>query len=211
MARPDSSNKDFRNKSAPKSNFRKHKLYKARFEFSEFPNSDFSAVSAKFCCFIKANLAGSDFTGANLSNANFTGADLSNVNFKSAILEGANFENAIVEGVDFSQTSIKKCKKLKLSEDQIEDIARKEAKQKEADKIRRDERKRSPEYQTNKIKLALKKPWVEAIEYREESKSIFVRLKASYEFIDQKGGNTRNFNNVDELHTETTKSKVKIA
>lgn len=208
MARPDSSNKDFRNKNAPKSNFRKHKLYKARFEFSEFPHSDFSAVSAKFCCFIKADLSGSDFTGANLSNANFSGANLTNVNFKSAVLKGANFENAIVEGVDFSQTSITMCKKLKLSKEQTEEMTRKLNERKEKNMIRLEEEKKSPEYQLKKAKEILKKPWVDSVENKEDS-NIVVKLKDGYEFTSQEGLNTKTFSSNVDAHIETTKSKIR--
>lgn len=121
-SRPDHSNVDWRNTDKSGQNFRKFKFYKARFEFSTLKNCNFSAVSAKHSCFIKANLTGSDFTGANLEGANFGDADLTNVNFKSAILSKANFEGAIIEGACFANASIKMSRKLKLSEVQLHEI-----------------------------------------------------------------------------------------
>ena len=121
-SRPDNSNVDWRSLVKNKESFRKFNFFKARFEFSKLTNCDFSAVSAKHACFIKADLSGSDFTGANLEGANFGGANLSGVNFKSAVLNHANFENAFVDGANFLNASMKMAKKLKLSEEQIREI-----------------------------------------------------------------------------------------
>lgn len=106
-SRPDHSNVDWRKQVNTGEIFRKIKLFKARFEFSQLKNCDFSAVSAKHVCFIRADLSGSDFTGANLEHANFCGANLTGVNFKSAILHSANFEGAILEGATFVLASYK--------------------------------------------------------------------------------------------------------
>lgn len=121
-SRPDHSNVDWRKLVKTGESFRKFKFFKARFEFSQLKNCDFSAVSAKHACFIRADLSGSDFTGANLEHANFGGANLTGVIFKSAILHGANFEGAILEGATFVQASYKRAKKLKLSDDQLREI-----------------------------------------------------------------------------------------
>lgn len=121
-SRPDHSNVDWRNVNKTGQSFRKFKFYKARFEFSKLTNCDFTAVSAKHACFIKADLSGSDFTGANLEGVNFGGANLSGVNFKGAILHHVDFENAITDEANFVGASIKQSRKLKLSEDQLRAI-----------------------------------------------------------------------------------------
>jgi uncharacterized protein YjbI with pentapeptide repeats len=131
-SRPDHSKVDWRNLTKNGESFRKFKFFSARFEFSKLTNCDFSAVSAKRSCFIKADLSGSDFTGANLEGANFCSANLTNVNFKGATLKHANFENAIVDGANFINVSINMAKKLKLSESQIREIE--EAKQAQKDR-----------------------------------------------------------------------------
>ena len=110
-SRPDHSNVDWRNLTKDGESFRKFKFFKARFEFSKLTKCDFSAISAKRACFIKADLSGSDFTGANLEGANFGGANLTGANFKSAILNYANFENAITDGATFLNASMKMAKK----------------------------------------------------------------------------------------------------
>lgn len=142
MGRPDSSNKDLRNTDKPNADFKKHKLYKTRFEFSNMPNSNFRAVSAKFACFIRANLAGSDFTGANLTNANFGGAD---------------------------------------------------------------------EYQQAKLELVRKKIWVQTVkDERSESGFITVELKDGYEFLDNSDSRIKMFSDIENMLSETTKSKIKF-
>ncbi|MGM8929961.1 pentapeptide repeat-containing protein [Salinicola halophyticus] len=128
-SRPDHSKVDWRNLVKDGEKFRKFKFFSARFEFSKLTNCDFSAVSAKRACFIRADLSGSDFTGANLEGANFGGANLTGVNFKSAILKHANFENAIVDKTNFLNVNLNLVKKLKLSESQQREIE--EAKQAE--------------------------------------------------------------------------------
>lgn len=209
MARPDYSKKDFRNKTEKGANFRKYKLYMARFEFSNFPNSNFTAVSAKQCCFIRANLAGSDFTGANLYGANFGGADLRGVNFKSAILHHVNFENALIEGANFENASIKMCKKLKFSDEQLQKMERHKTEQRENEAKRLQEKKSSPEYQLRKINSILMKPWVSTVnDERHKAGSIIVTLKNGYEFLND-GGNIKEFNMVDEASSGTTKSHIK--
>ncbi|WP_136419543.1 pentapeptide repeat-containing protein [Herbaspirillum sp. ST 5-3] len=209
MARPEHSKDDFRNQSKVGADFRKYKLYMARFEFSNFPNSDFSAVSAKQCCFIRANLAGSNFTGANLYGANFGGADLRGVNFKSAILHHVNFENALIEGANFIGASIKMCKKLKLSDEQVEQLEQAKKAQREVTSKDLEERKNSPEYQKKTIDLITKKPWVEKIEdERERGGSIVVTLKSGYEFLNMPGSSIQNFNTVESAQDGTTKKAV---
>ncbi len=121
-SRPDHSKVDWRNLVKDGESFRKFKFFSARFEFSKLTNCNFSSVSAKRSCFIKADLSGSDFTGANLEGANFGGANLTNVNFKGAVLKHTNFENATVVGANFLNASIKMAKKLKLSDAQIREI-----------------------------------------------------------------------------------------
>ncbi|AZG33590.1 pentapeptide repeat-containing protein [Shewanella psychromarinicola] len=121
-SRPEHSKVDWRNLVKDGESFRKFKFFSARFEFSKLTNCNFSAVSAKRSCFIKADLSGSDFTGANLEGANFGGANLTNVNFKGAVLKHTNFENANVVGANFLNASIKMAKKLKLSDAQIREI-----------------------------------------------------------------------------------------
>jgi len=121
-SRPDHSKVDWRNLAKDGESFRKFKFFSARFEFSKLTNCNFSAVSAKRSCFIKADLSGSDFTGANLEGANFGGANLTNVNFKGAALKHTNFQNATVVGANFLNTNIKMAKKLKLSDAQIREI-----------------------------------------------------------------------------------------
>lgn len=135
-SRPDHSNVDWRRQVKHGENFRKFKLYKARFEFGKFTNCDFSAVSAKHSCFIKTDLTGSDFTGANLEGANFEGANLTGVNFKAAILHHVNFEDAIIDDANFIGASIKNAKKLKFSESQLREIE--DAKQVERDRTAAD-------------------------------------------------------------------------
>lgn len=130
--RPDHRNVDWRNTDKSGEDFRKFKFYRARFEFSTLENCNFSAVSAKHSCFIKANLRGSDFTGANLEGANFGGADLTNVNFKSAVLSKTNFEGAVTDGACFVNAGIKMAIKLKLSDAQIQEIESAKQAQKEA-------------------------------------------------------------------------------
>lgn len=117
-SRPDHSNVDWRRQVRNEESFRKFKFFKARFEFSEMTNCNFTAVSAKRACFIKANLTGSDFTGSNLEHANFSGANLTNVVFKSAILNGANFDGAITDGASFVHAAINGAKKLALTHEQ---------------------------------------------------------------------------------------------
>ncbi|NOE50886.1 hypothetical protein GU273_15275 [Vibrio cholerae] len=133
-SRPDHSKVDWRKKVASGESYRKFNFFGARFEFSKLTNCDFSAVSAKRACFIRADLTGSDFTGANLEGANFGGANLTGVNFKGAILKQANFENAIIDKANFLNASIKMAKKLTLSEQQQFEIeeALKEQKEKTA-------------------------------------------------------------------------------
>ncbi len=209
MARPEHSREDFRNQSKIGADFRKYKLYMARFEFSTFPNSDFSAVSAKQCCFIRANLAGSNFTGANLHGANFGGADLRGVNFKSAILHHVNFEGALIDGANFLGASIKMCKKLKLSTEQMEQLEQAKKATREASAKDLEERKNSPEYQKKKIELVKKKPWVESInDEREQGGSIIVTLRRGYEFLDMSGNSTRNFDTAESAQAGTIKSAV---
>lgn len=211
MGRPDSSNKDLRNTDKPNADFKKHKLYKTRFEFSNMPNSNFRAVSAKFACFIRANLAGSDFTGANLTNANFGGADLTNVNFKSAILDRANFENAKLDGVILDNASMKQCKKMKLSEKQIADLELKKNQDKERNVKRLEEKKKSPEYQQAKLELVRKKIWVQTVkDERSESGFITVDLKDGYEFLDNSDSRIKMFSDIENMLSETTKSKIKF-
>ncbi len=210
MARPDHSKEDFRNKAQEGANFRKYKLYMARFEFSSFPNSNFTAVSAKQCCFIRANLAGSDFTGANLHGANFGGADLRGVNFKSAILDHANFENALIEGANFRNASMKMCKKLKFSNEQIEEMERQKEESREKNTKRLEEMKSSPEYQLKKLNLVFKKPWVATInDERDKGGSILVELKEGYEFLSENGLKIKKFSTVDEVQSGTVKSNIK--
>lgn len=115
-SRADHSNEDWRNLIKKDESFRKFKLFKTRFEFSQLKNCDFSAVSAKRACFIRADLSGSDFTGANLEHANFS---------------GANFEGAILDGATFVHSAYKKAKKLKLSEHQLLEIEKAELEAKE--------------------------------------------------------------------------------
>lgn len=209
MARPEHSKEDFRNQSKIGADFRKYKLYMARFEFSNFPDSDFSAVSAKQCCFIRANLSGSNFTGANLHGANFGGADLRGVNFRSAVLHHVNFENALIEGANFVGASIKMCKKLKLSSDQLEQIEQAKIAHREASAKDLEERKNSPAYQIKKLELIAKKPWVEKIsDEREKGGTIVVTLKHGYEFINSSGSNTKNFDSIDAVQAGTTKKSV---
>ncbi|GAA4492574.1 pentapeptide repeat-containing protein [Gluconacetobacter tumulicola] len=209
MARPDHSKEDFRNKSKVGADFRKHNLYMARFEFSNFPNSDFSAASAKQCCFIRANLAGSNFTGANLYGANFGGADLRGVNFRSAILHHVNFENALIHDANFTSASIKMCKKLKLSNDQLEQIEQIKKLQREVSAKDLEVRKSSPEYQEKKLNSILKKPWVEAIrDEREKGGGIVIVLKYGYEFLDGLASNIQSFETVDSAQAGTTKKSV---
>ena len=147
MARINNSKKDFRNTSMPGANFRKHTLYMSRFEFSNYPNSDFSAVSAKQCCFIRANLSNSNFTGANLHGANFGGADLRGANFRGAILHHVNFENTLIDGANFVGASIKMCKKLTLSAEQATAIERAKHESQAKAKADLETRKAKPEYQ----------------------------------------------------------------
>lgn len=130
-SRPDHSNIDWKNTNKTEESFRKFNFYKARFEFGKFTKCDFSAVSAKHACFIKADLSGSDFRGANLEGSNFCGANLTGVNFKSAILNRANFDGAIIEGANFVSASIKGAKKLALSETQLHEIENAKQVQKE--------------------------------------------------------------------------------
>lgn len=136
-SRPDHSNIDWRNIDKSGQDFRKFKFYRACFEFSTLKNCNFSAVSAKHSCFIRANLSGSDFTGANLEGANFGGADLTNVNFKSAVLSKANFDGAITDGANFINAGIKTARKLKLSEAQIQEIEAAKQAQKDANSAAR--------------------------------------------------------------------------
>lgn len=131
-SRPDHSQVDWRNQVRNGENFRKFNFFKARFEFSKFINCNFSAVSAKHACFIKADLTGCDFSGANLEGVNFGGAILSGVNFKGAILRNVNFEGAIVDGANFIGASMLQAKKLKLSDSQLREIE--DAKQAERDR-----------------------------------------------------------------------------
>jgi uncharacterized protein YjbI with pentapeptide repeats len=121
-SRPDHSNVDWRNAEKTGESFRKFNFYRARLEFSKLVNCDFSAVSAKHACFIKADLSGSNFTGANLEGSNFGGANLTGVNFKSAVLNRANFEGAIIDGANFVSASVKGARKLALSETQLREI-----------------------------------------------------------------------------------------
>jgi uncharacterized protein YjbI with pentapeptide repeats len=132
-SRPDHSNVDWRNMVKAGESFRKFKFYRARFEFSKLTDCDFSAVSAKHSCFIKANLSGSNFTGANLEGANFGGANLTGVNFKSAILNHANFEDAVIDGANFINANFKSARKLKLLETQIREIEEAKQANKDAD------------------------------------------------------------------------------
>ncbi|MCL6407593.1 pentapeptide repeat-containing protein [Dickeya dadantii] len=209
MARPDSSKMDFRNKSQHKANFRKHKLYMSRFEFSNFPDSDFSAVSAKQCCFIRANLQGSDFTGANLHGANFGGADLRNANFKSAILHHVNFENALTEGANFVGASIKMCRKLNLSDAQRDAIEQAKDKLKAVAKADLDKRKNSPDYQTKLLERILKKPWIDTIDDRRDvGGSIIVTLKSGYTFLDPIDSTQKNFDSFQDAQENTRKSSI---
>ena len=117
-SRADHSNVDWRRIVKQAENFHKFKFFEGRFEFSEMTNCDFTAVSAKHACFIKANLSGSDFTGANLEHVNFGGANLTDVVFTSAVLNGANFEGAITAGASFAHAAIGRAKKLALTEAQ---------------------------------------------------------------------------------------------
>lgn len=207
MARADHSKEDFREKSSEGADFRKYNLYMARFESSRFPNSDFTAVSAKYCCFIRANLAGSDFTGANLEGANFRGADLRGVNFKSAILHKVNFEDAQTEGANFTGASIKMCKKF--PNEQLEKIEQKKKDQRAASAKDLEERKRSPEYQAKKLDLILKKLWVESVsDERTKGGSIVVALKKGYVFKATSGSNVQSFASVDLVQDGTVKSAV---
>ena len=130
-SRADHSNEDWRTLIKKDESFRKFKLFKTRFEFSQLKNCDFSAVSAKRACFIRADLSGCDFTGANLEHANFSGANLTGAIFKSTILHGANFEGAILDGATFVHSAYKKAKKLKLSEHQLLEIEKAELEAKE--------------------------------------------------------------------------------
>lgn len=210
MARTDSSKKDFRNKSMPGANFRKHKLYMSRFEFSDYPNSDFSAVSAKQCCFIRANLNGSNFKGANLYGANFGGADLRGVNFEGATLHHVNFENALTEGANFVGASIKMCKKLKLSESQQAAIEEKESRHRERLKLYLEKKKRSPEYQQKLVERLLKKPWIESVENpQEEGGKINITLKDGYRFLGDSENQQREFSSLDHAHEATVKSAIR--
>ncbi len=210
MARPESSKKDFRNQSDPGANFRKHKLYMARFEFSNFPDSNFSAVSAKQCCFIKANLSGSNFTGANLHGANFGGADLREVNFKGAILHHVNFENALIDGANFVGASIKMCKKLKLSEDQEAAIEQQSLRAREKSRALLEAKKSSPDYQKTLLARLLKKPWIEKAEdLREEGGKVNVILKDGYHFIEPRDTCFQEFPSLELAHEGTIKSVIK--
>lgn len=110
----DLSSQDKRNTDTDGANFRKNILFKTRFEFSKLKNCNFSACSAKFACFIRADLTGSNFTGANLKHANFSGATLVNVNFTSSNIEAANFEGAIIDGAIFTNSNYKQAHKLNL-------------------------------------------------------------------------------------------------
>ena len=121
-SRPDHSSVNWIYAEKTNESFRKFNFYKARLEFSKLVNCDFSAVSAKHACFMKAGLSGSNFTGANLEGSNFGGANLTGANFKSAILNRVNFEGAIIDGANFVGASIKGAKKLVLSETQLREI-----------------------------------------------------------------------------------------
>lgn len=210
MARTESSKKDFRNQSVPGANFRKHKLYMSRFEFSNYPNSDFSAVSAKQCCFIKANLNGSNFSGANLHGANFGGADLRGVNFQGAVLHHVNFENALTDGANFVGASIKMCKKLKLSESQQAAIEQKMSQDREKSKLHLEAKKSSPEYQMKMLERLLKKPWIESAEdFREEGGKIKVTLKNGYSFLGAGENHWQEFSSLEHAHEGSVKSAIK--
>ncbi len=112
---PDLSLQDRRNINLDGTNFKKNNLYKTRFEFSKLTNCDFSNCTAKFACFIKTDLTGSNFAGANLKHSNFGGANLTNVNFTNANIEATNFEGAIIDGAIFTNTNHKRARKLRLA------------------------------------------------------------------------------------------------
>lgn len=118
----DHSNSDWRNLKKQGENFRRFKFYRTRFEFGVFTDCNFSAVSAKNACFIKADLSGSDFAGANLEGANFGGATLVGVNFKGAILHHANFEGANTDGACFTGVGLHKTRKLQLTQKQVYEL-----------------------------------------------------------------------------------------
>lgn len=128
---PDQSIVDWRKAERTSESFRKFIFYRARLEFGKFVNCDFSAVSAKHACFIKADLSGCNFTGANLEGSNFGGANLTGVNFKSAVLNKTNFEGAVIDGANFVSASIKGARKLVLSENQLREIEEAKKAQKE--------------------------------------------------------------------------------
>lgn len=90
-SRPDHSKVDWRNLVKDGEKFRKFNFFSARFEFSKLTNCDFSAVSAKRACFIKADLSGSDFTGANLEGANFGGRQFNWRKFQERRLKACEF------------------------------------------------------------------------------------------------------------------------
>lgn len=210
MARPEHSKEDFRNQSKVGADFRKYKLYMARFEFSSFPESDFSAVSAKQCCFIRANLAGANFTGANLHGANFGGADLRGANFKGAILHHVNFENALTEDANFLGASIRMCKKLKLSATQLEKIDLAKQVQRERTEKDLEKRKNSPEYDSKRLDLIKKKPWVERIDDdRASGGKIVIYLKSGYDFSNSNGSVNQDFETVEAAREGTTKKFIK--
>lgn len=120
--RPDHNKVDWSNLSKDGESFRKLKFFSGHFESSTLTNCNFSNVEAKRACFSNADLTGCNFTHADLEGVDFTGANLTNVNFTGALLKQANFDKAIVEGACFIDVNIKMARRLKLSQEQLQEI-----------------------------------------------------------------------------------------
>ena len=154
-------------------------------------------------------MAGSDFTGANLDHGNFGGADLRGCNFKSAILYHVNFENALVDGANFLEASIKMCRKLKLTGEQLAQLEQQKNEQREASARDLEARKSSPEYEVKKLERILLKPWVESVDdQRENGGAIVVKLKEGYEFRSKPTSNVQSFDSADSVHAGTVRSAI---
>ena len=98
--------------------------------------------------------------------------------------------------------------------EQTKEIAIKKDEQRESDRKRLQERKKSPEYRLNKIKSVLQKPWIASVEDSpskddKNKNNIVVTLEDGYEFISNEGLKHKAFHNIEDIHLETTKSKVR--
>ena len=87
--------------------FKIHKQYAVKFNFSNLSESIFTGSNLTNVDFTGADLTFSDLSDTNMSYTNLSGADLTGVNLSGANLEGANIQGALLDNAILSNANLK--------------------------------------------------------------------------------------------------------